>query len=43
MHYVYLIKSQSYPDQTYIGLTDTVKARLQKHLESSLPHDLHIS
>ncbi|MCU0753015.1 MAG: GIY-YIG nuclease family protein [Akkermansiaceae bacterium] len=38
MHYVYLIRSQAHPDQTYIGLTSDLKARLHKHNEGGSPH-----
>ncbi len=38
MHYVYLIRSQQDPKQTYIGLTSDFKARLAKHNEGGCPH-----
>ena len=38
MHYVYLIKSISHPDQTYIGITSNLKARLKVHNEGGSPH-----
>ena len=38
MHYVYLLRSESDPLQTYIGLTDDLKARLAKHNEGGSPH-----
>jgi predicted GIY-YIG superfamily endonuclease len=38
MHYVYLLRSESNPEQTYIGLTDDLKARLGKHNEGGSPH-----
>ena len=31
MHYVYLLRSISYPDQTYIGYTTNLKHRLEQH------------
>jgi len=34
MHYVNLIRSGSDPKQTYVGLTDDLKNRLNKHKES---------
>ena len=37
MHYVYLIRSISHPDQTYVGLTDHVENRLKKHNEGGSP------
>ena len=38
MHYVYLIRSIADPVQTYIGLTDDLKSRLNKHNEGGSPH-----
>ncbi len=38
MHYVYLLQSQSRPDQRYIGLTRDLKARLAKHNEGGVTH-----
>jgi len=38
LHYVYLIRSTSYHDQTYIGLTSDLKVRLKKHNEGGSPH-----
>lgn len=38
MHYVYLIRSQSHPDETYIGLTSDLRARIAKHNEGGSPH-----
>ena len=38
MHYVYLLHSESHPDQRYVGLTDDLKARLTKHNEGDVPH-----
>ncbi|VGO17499.1 hypothetical protein PDESU_06095 [Pontiella desulfatans] len=38
MHYVYLIRSIANPGQTYIGLTDDLKSRLNKHNEGGSPH-----
>ena len=31
MYYVYLIRSESFPNQTYIGFTTNLDERLQKH------------
>jgi predicted GIY-YIG superfamily endonuclease len=31
MHYVYLIRSISFPDQIYVGQTDNLKNRLKDH------------
>lgn len=38
MHYVYLIRSESHPDETYIGLTSDLRARIAKHNEGGSPH-----
>ena len=31
MHYVYLLRSESYPDQTYVGYTTDLRARMLDH------------
>ena len=38
MFYVYLLRSVSEPNQTYIGLTSDLKTRLAKHNEGGSPH-----
>jgi predicted GIY-YIG superfamily endonuclease len=38
MHYVYLLRSESRPEEPYIGLTSDLKARLHKHNEGGSPH-----
>ena len=38
MNYVYLLRSIEFPEQTYIGYTTDLKARLKKHNEGSSPH-----
>lgn len=38
MHFVYLLRSEIYPGQTYIGLTANVQARLRKHNEGGCVH-----
>ena len=38
MHYVYLIKSSSHPNQKYIGITSDLKERLNAHNEGRSPH-----
>jgi len=38
MNYVYLLRTISYPDQKYVGLTDDVNARLAKHNAGGSPH-----
>ena len=31
MKYVYLLQSIDFPDETYVGLTDDLRARLEAH------------
>ncbi|MEP2775301.1 MAG: GIY-YIG nuclease family protein [Luteolibacter sp.] len=38
MHYVYLLRSESHPDQAYIGLTSDLRMRIAKHNEGGSPH-----
>ena len=38
MHYVYLLRSDKHPEQTYIGLTEDLKKRLQSHNEGANKH-----
>jgi predicted GIY-YIG superfamily endonuclease len=38
MHYVYMIRSQVHPVETYIGLTSDLKLRMAKHNEGGSPH-----
>ena len=38
MHYVYMIRSQVHPEETYIGLTSDLKLRMAKHNEGGCPH-----
>jgi putative endonuclease len=38
MHYVYLIRSISRPDQTYVGCTENLEERLVAHNSSSSHH-----
>ena len=38
MHYEYLKKCSSHPDQTYIGITSDLKGRLKAHNEGRSPH-----
>jgi predicted GIY-YIG superfamily endonuclease len=38
MHYVYLLRSLKYPDQTYIGYTTNLKERIIKHNEGGSKH-----
>jgi len=38
MYYVYLLRSIPYPDQTYIGFSYDIKARLTAHNSGQSPH-----
>jgi predicted GIY-YIG superfamily endonuclease len=38
MHYVYLIKSGSHPNQKYIGITSNLRERLNAHNEGRSSH-----
>jgi putative endonuclease len=38
MKYVYLLESISFPDQTYIGLTDDLRGRLAAHNAGQAAH-----
>jgi predicted GIY-YIG superfamily endonuclease len=38
MKYVYFLESIAHPDQTYVGLTDDLKARLKTHNSGGSPH-----
>ena len=38
MHYTYIIRSLSHPDERYIGMTDDVDQRLKTHNEGGSPH-----
>ncbi len=38
MYYVYLIRSEFYPDQTYVGFTVNLEKRLKKHNQHSPLH-----
>ena len=38
MHYVYLLRSINSPEQTYVGLTSDLEARLEKHNAGGSPH-----
>lgn len=33
MYYVYFLRSKKFPDKTYVGFTNDLKARLKKHNE----------
>ena len=38
MRYVYILRSTSYPDRYYVGITDDLRARLKKHNAGDVPH-----
>ena len=38
MKYVYLLESVDYPEETYVGLTDDLKARFVAHNAGRSPH-----
>ena len=38
MHYVYLLRSRRYPNQTYIGLTSGIEERIRKHNGGEVHH-----
>jgi len=38
MHCVYLLRSEAKDNETYIGITSDLKARLQKHNEGGSTH-----
>jgi predicted GIY-YIG superfamily endonuclease len=38
MHYVYIIRSESHSDQTYVGYSTDLKKRLNRHNEGTTPH-----
>ncbi len=37
-HYVYILRSESYPKQSYVGMTEDLKARLAVHNAGGSPH-----
>ncbi len=38
MHYVYILRSLSHPDQTYVGVTASIEQRLNDHNAGRSPH-----
>lgn len=41
MHYVYLLRSESAPAQTYVGYTTDLRTRLAAHNSGSTAHTSH--
>lgn len=38
MHHVYILRSITFPEQTYIGATEDIEARLKDHNSGRSPH-----
>ena len=38
MHYVYLLQSERFPDQRYVGVTADLKQRIPDHNAGKSPH-----
>ena len=38
VHYVYLLRSTSHPEQRYVGLADDLRARFGQHNAGEVPH-----
>lgn len=38
MHYVYILRSISFPDQIYVGCTQNLKQRFSNHNAGTTPH-----
>jgi predicted GIY-YIG superfamily endonuclease len=38
MHYVYLLKSESHPEEQYVGCTTDLRERLREHNRGNSPH-----
>ena len=38
MFYVYIIRSETHPDQTYVGFTEDLRQRLTTHNQGGSPH-----
>lgn len=43
MQYVYILQSIANPDRFYVGITDTVEARLAAHNANLVPHTSRFS
>ena len=42
MHYVYLLQSESFVDQRYVGMASDLKRRLSDHNSGKSPHTSEI-
>ncbi|MCG8525249.1 MAG: GIY-YIG nuclease family protein [Opitutales bacterium] len=40
MHYVYILRSEKHPDQTYIGFTSDLKSRMADHNNGKSAHTM---
>jgi putative endonuclease len=38
MHYIYLLQSEAFPSQRYVGLTSDLRRRLAEHNAGKSPH-----
>lgn len=38
MTYVYILRSLEHPERHYVGITEDLRARLQKHNAGEVPH-----
>ncbi len=38
MFYVYILRSETHPEQTYVGFTEDLKQRFQTHNQGGSPH-----
>ena len=37
-HYVYILESEAHPDHYYVGLTENLRDRLNRHNGGKVPH-----
>ena len=37
-HYVYILESEAHPDHYYVGLTENLRDRLNRHNAGDVPH-----
>lgn len=43
MYYVYLIRSRTHPEQTYVGYTRDLKVRMARHNRGASKHTAHFA